>query len=63
MVQDVTAAGCVNSHGAVFTYISQELQALIAYIKMNKEADMDWFTIAPSKDGTKWTGKCWCVTN
>lgn len=37
----------------------QELHALITYIKMNKDTDTDWFTIQPSPDGIKWTGKCW----
>lgn len=40
----------------------QELQALIKYIEINKAGDLDWFTIKPSnKEGTHWSGKCWCV--
>ena len=31
----------------------QELQALIAYVQMNKAADSDWFTITADKGGTK----------
>lgn len=41
----------------------QEIQALIHYIKMNKESDTDWFTIQPNKDGTHWSGKCWYIHN
>lgn len=38
----------------------QELQALITYINMNKESDLDWFKIDPPEDGgKKWKGKCW----
>ena len=29
------------------------------YITNNKEDDMDWFTITPSRDGVVWTGRCW----
>lgn len=40
--------------------LKEELQAMIAYIKINKENDNDWFTIQPAnKQGTRWTGKCW----
>jgi hypothetical protein len=38
---------------------AQELQALITYIKMNKESDTDWFTIEPQDGGKAWKGKCW----
>ena len=42
--------------------LREELTALIAFVKMNKENDADWFTIAPAnKEGTKWTGKVWYV--
>jgi hypothetical protein len=44
-----------------FMTASQELQALIKYIQMNKESDTDWFTIAPEDGGKKWKGKCWCA--
>jgi ufm1-conjugating enzyme 1 len=37
----------------------QELQALIAYIQMNKDSDTDWFTIQPEDGGKAWKGKCW----
>lgn len=41
----------------------QELSALITYIKMNKESDVDWFTITPTPDGITWKGTCWYVHN
>lgn len=41
--------------------MSQELQALIKYIQINKASDSDWFTITSSKDGVHWSGKCWWV--
>ena len=42
----------------------QELQALITYIKMNKETDTDWFTLEPpTNGGQNWRGKCWYVHN
>jgi len=31
-------------------------------LQWNKANDNDWFTIASDKTGTKWTGKCWCVS-
>jgi len=33
--------------------LKEEYMALIEYIKMNKEADSDWFTIESNSDGTK----------
>lgn len=39
--------------------LKEELQALIAYVKMNKDNDNDWFTIKSNANGTKWEGKCW----
>jgi hypothetical protein len=49
-----------NDEEALFPlFVLQELQALIQYIQMNKESDTDWFTIAPSEGGKKWSGKCW----
>lgn len=39
--------------------LREELQALIHFVKMNKEADNDWFRIECNKTGTRWTGKCW----
>lgn len=43
-------------------FLSQELQALIKYIAINKSTDLDWFTIKPTnKEGTHWEGKCWYV--
>lgn len=41
----------------------QELMALIKYIQLNKDTDMDWFTIEPKNGGQSWAGKCWYVHN
>lgn len=38
--------------------LKEELTALIAYVKLNKSNDNDWFQIKPSADGTKWEGTC-----
>jgi ufm1-conjugating enzyme 1 len=43
--------------------LKEEYMVLIEYIKMNKEADSDWFTIESNADGTKWNGKCWLMHN
>lgn len=43
--------------------LKEEYLALIQYVKMNKEADNDWFTIESNKAGTRWTGKCWSFHN
>lgn len=40
--------------------LKEELTALIAYVKMNKAHDTDWFHIECNSLGTRWTGKCWC---
>lgn len=39
--------------------LKEELGALISYIKANKAADADWFTITSDKDGRNWSGTCW----
>ncbi|ETV82272.1 hypothetical protein, variant 3 [Aphanomyces astaci] len=39
--------------------LKEEYTALIHFVKMNKEADGDWFTIASDSTGTRWTGTCW----
>jgi len=40
--------------------VKEEMQAVIALVKMNKEKDNDWFTINPTnKTCTRWEGKCW----
>lgn len=39
--------------------LKEEYKALIAYVKINKENDNDWFQIKSNKSGTKWEGKCW----
>ena len=41
--------------------LKEEYQALIGYVQTNKANDNDWFTISSNKEGTKWTGKCWCA--
>ncbi|RMZ57457.1 hypothetical protein APUTEX25_004291, partial [Auxenochlorella protothecoides] len=42
--------------------LTQEIQALIKYIEINKRGDLDWFTIKPTnKEGTHWQGKCWYI--
>ena len=45
--------------------MKEELASLIAYIKMNKQNDNDWFTVQPLPEsgGTKWKGKCWYIHN
>ena len=43
--------------------LKEEYMILIEYIKMNKEADNDWFEIESNADGTKWNGKCWIMHN
>lgn len=43
--------------------LKEELQALIEYVKKNKESDNDWFRLEPNSDGTKWFGKCWYIHN
>mmetsp|Transcript_272 Transcript_272/g.637 ORF Transcript_272/g.637 Transcript_272/m.637 type:complete len:167 (-) Transcript_272:578-1078(-) len=43
--------------------LKEELMALISYIRQNKEADMDWFTIEPKNNGLSWQGKCWYIHN
>eukprot|EP00271_Cylindrocystis_brebissonii_P020703 TRINITY_DN6974_c0_g1_i1.p1 TRINITY_DN6974_c0_g1~~TRINITY_DN6974_c0_g1_i1.p1 ORF type:complete len:176 (+),score=32.07 TRINITY_DN6974_c0_g1_i1:325-852(+) len=44
--------------------LKEEFQALIAYVKMNKEKDNDWFSLRPANpEGTRWTGKCWYMYN
>jgi len=47
----------------VIERLKEEYMVLIEYIKMNKEADSDWFTIESNADGTKWNGKCWLMHN
>lgn len=41
--------------------LKEEYQALIIYVKNNKEADNDWFRLESNKEGTKWFGKCWFI--
>mmetsp|Transcript_11056 Transcript_11056/g.19157 ORF Transcript_11056/g.19157 Transcript_11056/m.19157 type:complete len:167 (-) Transcript_11056:527-1027(-) len=49
--------------GAWETRLKEELTALIQYIQLNKETDMDWFTIEPRNGGLGWAGKCWYIHN
>ncbi|KAK4527051.1 hypothetical protein GAYE_SCF34G4972 [Galdieria yellowstonensis] len=39
--------------------LQEELNALIHYVKMNKEQDSDWFYIDCDETGIHWSGKCW----
>ncbi|KAK9303835.1 hypothetical protein QLX08_004571 [Tetragonisca angustula] len=43
--------------------LKEEYQALIKYVKNNKESDNDWFRLESNKEGTKWFGKCWYIHN
>lgn len=43
--------------------LKQEYKALIEYVKMNKDANTDWFKLEANKTGTRWTGKCWVMHN
>ncbi|XP_039268237.1 ubiquitin-fold modifier-conjugating enzyme 1-like [Styela clava] len=45
------------------TRLKEEYQALIIYVKNNKEQDNDWFRLESNKEGTKWFGKCWFIMN
>jgi ufm1-conjugating enzyme 1 len=40
--------------------VKEEMQAVIALVRINKEKDNDWFQINPlNKLCTRWEGKCW----
>jgi ufm1-conjugating enzyme 1 len=52
-------AGPSDDKAAWAARLKEELGALIRYIKANKEADADWFTITSDKDGRNWSGVCW----
>lgn len=39
--------------------LKEEYQALIQYIKINKENDNHWVQIASNDIGTRWKGTCW----
>ena len=42
--------------------LKEEYTALIEYVKINKNADHDWFVIeSQNKLGTRWKGKCWYI--
>ncbi|XP_076162603.1 ubiquitin-fold modifier conjugating enzyme 1 isoform X2 [Ptiloglossa arizonensis] len=43
--------------------LKEEYQALIKYVKNNKESDNDWFRLESNKEGTRWFGKCWYIHN
>ncbi|CAJ0586335.1 unnamed protein product, partial [Mesorhabditis spiculigera] len=43
--------------------LQEELEALIAFVTMNKENDKDWFHIECSDRGDRWYGKCWTFYN
>lgn len=54
---------CLKSVRFVLPPVKQELTALIRYIQLNKDMDMDWFTIEPKNGGQRWEGKCWYIHN
>ncbi|KII73794.1 Ubiquitin-fold modifier-conjugating enzyme 1 [Thelohanellus kitauei] len=39
--------------------LTEEFLALINICESNKNEGKDWFTIEPTADGLKWSGKCW----
>lgn len=39
--------------------LKEELAAVIAYVKLNKSRDSDWFTISSDPTGVVWRGRCW----
>ncbi|KAK8803019.1 hypothetical protein WA538_002095 [Blastocystis sp. DL] len=39
--------------------LKEELVSLIAYVKMNKKNDTDWFKLTCDKTGVHWSGTCW----
>jgi len=41
--------------------LKEEYQALIQYVRNNKESDNDWFRLESNKEGTRWFGKCWYI--
>nr|XP_012145555.1 PREDICTED: ubiquitin-fold modifier-conjugating enzyme 1 isoform X2 [Megachile rotundata] len=43
--------------------LKEEYQALIKYVKNNKDSDNDWFRLESNKEGTRWFGKCWYIHN
>ncbi|KAL2718892.1 ubiquitin-fold modifier-conjugating enzyme 1 [Vespula squamosa] len=43
--------------------LKEEYQALITYVKNNKESNKDWFRLESNKEGTRWFGKCWYMQN
>ncbi|KAF7388104.1 ubiquitin-fold modifier-conjugating enzyme 1 [Vespula maculifrons] len=43
--------------------LKEEYQALITYVKNNKESNNDWFRLESNKEGTRWFGKCWYMQN
>eukprot|EP00795_Rhopilema_esculentum_P016473 gene16473-7889_t len=45
------------------TRLKEEYQSLIKYVSNNKEQDNDWFRLESNKEGTRWWGKCWYMSN
>lgn len=41
--------------------LKEELQALIQYVKNNKDGDNDWFRLESNPEGTRWWGKAWTI--
>jgi ufm1-conjugating enzyme 1 len=44
--------------------LKEELQTLIAYVKINKQSDSDWFQVNPTDStGVHWSGHCWLTVS
>lgn len=41
--------------------LKEEYMALIKYIELNKQDDMEWFKISSDKEGKVWKGKVWTI--
>ncbi len=41
--------------------LKEELRALIAYVKLCKEQDCEWFRLESDPRGLEWRGHCWFV--
>ena len=37
----------------------EELRAVIALVRQNKQRDEEWFTVTPESNGLRWNGRCW----
>eukprot|EP00792_Barthelona_sp_PAP020_P007429 TRINITY_DN3143_c5_g3_i1.p1 TRINITY_DN3143_c5_g3~~TRINITY_DN3143_c5_g3_i1.p1 ORF type:complete len:191 (+),score=62.42 TRINITY_DN3143_c5_g3_i1:32-574(+) len=43
--------------------LKEELRALIAFVKINKENGHDWFHLEMNQGGSRWFGNCWFFYN